>query len=122
MLVDHADAERLGVARVAHDRLLPVDQELAAVGLVEAHDAFDERRLAGAVLAEQGVERARRHLDRNVLQRLQRAEGLAHADRLERGRADGGHGIASMKGFDEPTAPNTPPCIVTILIAARWLP
>src|SRR5208283_6179705 len=66
VLVDHADAERLRLARIAHGDFGAVDQELAAVGRVEAHDAFDEGRLSRAVLAEQRVERARRHGDRNV--------------------------------------------------------
>ena len=39
------------------------------VGVVEAHDAFDQRRLAGAVLAEQRVERAGLDLDRHVVER-----------------------------------------------------
>ena len=36
-------------------------------------------------------------------------------------RADAGlgHGSASMKAFEGATAPNTPPCILTILSAAR---
>ena len=56
VLVDHADAERLRVARIAHRDFRAVDQELAFVGRVKAHDAFDQRRLARAVLAEQRVE------------------------------------------------------------------
>ena len=43
--------------------LAPVDLDGAGGGVVKAHDALDERRLAGPVLAEQGVEGARRHLD-----------------------------------------------------------
>ena len=76
MLIDHADAERLRVARIAHRDLLAVDQHLALVGCVEAHDAFDERRLAGAVLAQQRMKRAGRNLDRHVLERPQRPEDL----------------------------------------------
>ena len=125
MLIDHADAERLRVLGIAHGGLVPVKQKLALVRRVEAHDAFDERRFAGAVFAEKGVKRACRNVNRHVLKRAQRAEGLAHADRFERRRARRGcgraygHGIASMKAVERPTAPNTPPCILTILSAAR---
>ena len=125
MLIDHADAERLRVPRIAHGDLAPVKQQLTAVGRVEAHDAFDERRFACAVFAKQGVKRTGRNLDRHVLKRAQRAEGLAHADRFERWRAHsgiacgGGHGNASMKAAERPTAPKTPPCILIILSAAR---
>src|SRR5271170_623083 len=103
----------------------PVELELALVGNVEAHDAFDERRLSGPVLAEERVKRTGRNVDRHVLQGAQGAEGLAHADRFERRRTRlggcgwSGHGIASMKAVERPTAPNTPPCILTILRAAR---
>ena len=104
MLVDHADAEGLRVPGIAHERFAPVEHELALVGDVEAHDAFDERRLAGAVLAQQRMKRTRRNLDRHVLKSAQRAERLAHADRFERRRARGGvrgcHGSASMKAFE----------------------
>ena len=63
MLIDHADPERLCVSWAANDRFLTVDQKLAAVRFIEAHNAFDERRLSGAVLAEQSVEGPRGHLD-----------------------------------------------------------
>ena len=43
MLIDHADAERLRIPGIAHGGLVAVEQELALVGRVEAHDAFDER-------------------------------------------------------------------------------
>ena len=69
MLIDHADAQRLRILGIADGCLGPVEQELAPVGNVEAHDALHERRLAGAVLAEQRVKRTGRNLDRHVLQR-----------------------------------------------------
>src|SRR6516225_8216143 len=87
MLVDHADAVGVRLARIVDLDLPAVDDHLAARRLVEAHDAFDEGRLAGAVLAEEGVQGARLHLDRHVLERDQRTEDLGHADRLEADRA-----------------------------------
>src|SRR5579871_4021462 len=96
MLVDHADAKRLGVARVADGDFLAVDPQLSAIGDVEAHDALDEGRLARAVLTEKGVKRAHRDRHRHVLECAQGAEALAHAERFEGGRASrargGGHG------------------------------
>ena len=51
VLIDHADAQRLRVPRIAHGDLAAVKQELTAVGRIEAHDAFDERRFARAIFA-----------------------------------------------------------------------
>ena len=52
-LVDALDVECLGVARVADHLRLAVDQDLAGVGGVRAGERADERRLAGAVAADQ---------------------------------------------------------------------
>ena len=93
MLVDHADAMRMRVARRGDHLLLAVDQHAAARRLVEAHDAFDERRLAGAVLAEQRMQRARPDMDRDILQRHQRSEDLGHADGLQLDGAPTGRGL-----------------------------
>ena len=106
MLIDHADAERLRVARIAHRDLAPVERERALVRRIEAHDAFDQRRLARPVLAQQRVERASRRLERDIVQRREGAETLGHAEGFERGPARGrrrelgkrrrvGHGEAS---------------------------
>src|SRR5260221_300751 len=128
MLVDHAEAERRGIARAGDLGLPAVDQHLAGGRAIEAHHALHQRRLAGAVLAEQRVERAGRHLDRDVVERRESAEAHRHADRLDadgRGRrslAGMAHGSRSTTEAERAMAPNTPPCIVTILIAARWLP
>ena len=77
----------------------------------------------GDTPAEQGVEGAGGHLEGDVVQRGERAEALGHPEDLDAERAAGlGHAspfTAAMKSADGATAPNTPPCIVTILIAAR---
>ena len=59
VLVDHAEAERVSGARILDCLLVVVDQNVARIRPVIAHDAFDQRALAGAVLAEQRVEAAR---------------------------------------------------------------
>ena len=43
----------------------------------------------------------------------------AKARRLKSRHGELGHGRASKRASDRATAPNTPPCIVTILMAAR---
>ena len=58
VLVDHADATGARVARIANVDFVAIEHHGAARCLVVAHDAFDERRLASAVLAEQRVEGA----------------------------------------------------------------
>src|SRR3546814_15506524 len=56
VLMHHADAGGDGVARRADRHRPPVDEDLAAVGLVEAVEDAHQRRLAGAVLADDAVD------------------------------------------------------------------
>src|ERR1700676_5241006 len=90
MLVDHADAERLRVARILDRDLGSIEQKGSLVGRIEAHDAFDERRLARAVLAEKRVECPCGHLDRDVVERGEAAESLGHPKCFEEGPRGGG--------------------------------
>jgi hypothetical protein len=75
-------AARLSV--ISH---LAVDQDLARIGLVEAVEDRHQRRLAGAVLADDAVDRALADADVDVLVGLDRAERLGDAAKL-----DGGNG------------------------------
>src|SRR5262245_52947481 len=83
------------------------------------------------------MERARRHLQRDILERGELAEALGHRDHFDAERALGHgrrravrdllgdldcHAIASISAGEVATAPNTPPCILIILIAWSWLP
>ena len=70
-------------ARIADDLLPLVDDQLAGIGLVIAHDAFDERRFSGAVLAEKSVECAGPDFQRNLVERRELAEALGHVDRFD---------------------------------------
>ena len=63
VLVDHADAVGDGVGRAPEAHGLALDDELAGVGLVEPEDHVHERRLAGAVLAQQAVDLAAAELE-----------------------------------------------------------
>ena len=58
MLVDHPDAGAHRVAGAGEGDRLAVDQDLALVGLVEPVEHVHQRALAGAVLAQQGVDLA----------------------------------------------------------------
>ena len=55
LLEDDRDPGRLRLLGVVEDRLLAVEQEPAGVGPVDAGEDLDERRLAGAVLADEPV-------------------------------------------------------------------
>ena len=72
--------------RVDLDRLA-VDQDLALVGLVQAVQDRHQRRLAGAVLAEQRVDLAGDHVEVDSVVGDDRAELLRDAPQLERRRA-----------------------------------
>ena len=77
--MDDADAEvlrRLG----ARQRYLPLaDQDTARVGLVDAGEAFHQRRLAGAVLAHQRVDLAGAQVEVDGAQRVNAGEALSIA-------------------------------------------
>ena len=55
ILVDGLDAELARFARVRDGDRFAVDRDLAGVGMVDARDDLDQRRLAGAVVADDRV-------------------------------------------------------------------
>ena len=65
--------------------VLAVEQELARVAAVHAGDDLDQRRLAGAVLADQGVDRAGLDAQAAGAQGDDGAERLGDVAQLERG-------------------------------------
>ena len=83
MLVDHADAERDGVVGRVDRHRLAADADLAAVGLVEAVEDRHQRRLAGAVLADDAVDRAALDFEVDVAVGMDRAKALVDADQLD---------------------------------------
>src|SRR5262245_63768498 len=123
MLVHHADPEHVCVVWRSDLALAPPDHDLSGIRRMVADEALHERALPGAVLAEQRVERTRRHVERDVIERGHGAEPLRHAEHLDLERAAAG-GVGdghqpsfpsvSSKAVDGATAPKTPPCIVTI--------
>ena len=84
ILVDDLDPEPRRVLRAVDVHLLALEDDLAAVGRVGARDALDQRRLAGAVVADERHHLAGAHLEVDVGQRLDRAEGLGDAAELEK--------------------------------------
>jgi hypothetical protein len=58
-------------------------EDLALVRLVDAGDAFDEHRLARAVVTAQRSDLPGRNVEVDVVQRLHRAEVLVHAPYFE---------------------------------------
>jgi len=61
VLVDHADAQAARDDGVGDGLLAPVQQDGAFLGPLETRHAFDQRALARAVLAQQGVHAAGLH-------------------------------------------------------------
>ena len=91
VLVNGRDSEpgRIGGTRDRHG--LPLEAETALVGRMDAGDHLDQRRLAGAVVADEGDDLAGTNLEVDVLQRLDRAEALADALQREQRAVRGLH-------------------------------
>jgi len=88
MLVHEAHpvlAEGAGRERQRH--LGPADLEPAAgIGRVKARQHLDEGRFAGAVLPEQAVDLTLADFERDMVERLLAAEGLAEVSEMQRER------------------------------------
>jgi hypothetical protein len=74
-LVDRLDVLGAGVAGVVDLDLWPLIRIWPLVGLVGARQALDQRRLAGAVVAQKAHDLAGVKVDRDVVHRLDPAEG-----------------------------------------------
>src|SRR5262249_41975779 len=66
-----------------HRAALPVDENVAGIGLVISHQALHQRALSGAVLAQQGVHAPGGKSHRYSVQRLHRTEPLGKIDDLD---------------------------------------
>ena len=82
VLEDHADV-RAQLAEIVFAQVMAIEQDAAFVRVVEAREQFHQRRLAGAVLADQcqhfaGVERERKLAHGPML-----GAGITEADVLE---------------------------------------
>ena len=83
MLVHHADAERNGIERRADLPHLVVDEDLAAVGAVEAVRDAHGGGLARAVFADDGVDGAGGDDDVEMVVGENGAEALGNVAQLE---------------------------------------
>ena len=81
----HADAERDRVVRPLDAAALAVDENLAAVGRVEAVGDAHGRRLSRAVLADDGVNGAGLDRDVDVVVGEDAAEALGDVSQLKHG-------------------------------------
>ena len=91
VLVDDLDAERRGVGRAVDRDRLALEEDLAAVDRVDARHALDQRRLAGAVVADEGGDLAGTHREVDLVQHLHRAEALVDPAQLQ--SIGSGHGV-----------------------------
>src|SRR5690606_5364341 len=89
VLVDGGDAEALRVGRAGDGDLPALPADRAAVRRVGPGDHLDQRRLAGAVVAEQGHDLAGRDGQVDVAERLYGAESLGNPGQLQDGCAHG---------------------------------
>ena len=86
LLMDHADAAREGVGRpVQPDRPI-VEHHGSLVGSVDALQDAHQRRLAGPVAADDGVDRSRRDREIDAIVGDDRAEPARDAARAETNR------------------------------------
>ncbi len=83
LLVDRGDAEGAGADGVVVDDRLAEDFERALVGGVGAGDDLDERRFAGAVLADESVDLPGAEVERDTAEGLDAGEGLVDVGQLE---------------------------------------
>ena len=86
VLVDHADAGRDRVLGALDPAFPAGDADAAAIGLIEAVEDVHQGRFAGAILADDAVNRAGRDAQVDALVGVDRAEMLVDADQLDRRR------------------------------------
>ncbi len=111
VLVDDLDPESSGVARSVDVDGLALDENLAFVERIDAGNALDQRRLAGAVVADEGHHLSSAHLEVDLVERLHGAErlrgvshfkerGVGHEALVRSGRGGTAQSLpASVRGF-----------------------
>ena len=90
LLVDGRDAQRLGVVRAADLDGLSLEQDLPLVLAVRTREDLDQGRLAGAILAEEGVDLALLDRQLDAFERPDAGERLPDALHLQQDVTRGG--------------------------------
>jgi hypothetical protein len=85
ILVDSRNPQIEGVARTLNMRRFTPYQDFTPIRLVRPGNGFDQRGLAGAIIADQGYNLAGMNFNMGVAQRLNTAESLVNVTRLEKG-------------------------------------
>ena len=83
LLVHRRDPGRHRLLRAAEDDFLPVEQDAAGVGAMDAGQGLDQGRLAGAVLADQGHDFARADREAHAIEGMDAVEAHGDAAQLE---------------------------------------
>ncbi len=86
MLMDHADPGRDRVLGALDLTIPALDPDDPLIGLIVAVEDVHQRRLAGAILADDAVDRAGRDPKVDALVGVDRPEALVDADQLDRRR------------------------------------
>ncbi len=95
----------MGVARAVEMNLPALQQDATGIRANQATQRLHQRRLAGAVLAEQGMDLARLDLEAGAVERHGGAEGLAHGLDGDGGSAHGMTQAARPTPFVIPAKP-----------------
>ena len=111
LLGDDRDAVAGGVRGARERHRAAVEAHRPGVGAHRARDDLHERRLPGAVLADEGVDRAGPHAQARAVERADAAVRLRDALGLEHGRAGGG---AYPPGSGRRWADGLPSCSSTV--------
>ena len=83
VLVDGLDAERFGIPRLLDFHPSSVEGDRACVLEHRARERLDKRRLAGRVVADQGMHLAKIDIEIDILQRLHAAITFGDAAHLD---------------------------------------
>ncbi len=102
VLVDDLDPEASGVLGAVDGDGLAFEEDLALVVAVDACHALDQRRLAGAVVADERHHLSRAGLEVDVGQRLHGAERLGDASQLEKRCVAHGGSLIPQKRAEAP--------------------
>ena len=115
LLIDRRDAALLHGGRIAERQRLAADDDLAAGRLDRSRHALDQRRLAGAVGAEQAVDLTLEDVEAHALERLYAGILLDQVANLEHLRCVlGGRHQPATSGSRLSTAISSPASILSI--------